>query len=78
MFLYSMIHQNCLVSYICVISLLLFKYNGVYQVRGEVGGQDLFTSLAQLEVLWHNEIKVVNLMERMISKMDKAPSALKL
>lgn len=73
-----MLHQNRIISYICIASLLLCNDNWVYQVLGEVGGHDLFTSLAQLEVLWHNEIKVVSLMERIIKKMDSAPSALKL
>ena len=27
------------------------------------GGHDLFTSLAQLKVLWHNELEVVQLMK---------------
>ena len=42
------------------------------------GGQDLFTSLAQLEVLWHNEIKVVKQMEETIQKMETALDALKM
>ena len=47
-------------------------------VTAEMGGQDLFTSLAQLEVLWKNEIKVVKQMEETISKMETALGALKL
>ena len=39
-------------------------------VKAEHGGQDLFTSLAQLEVLWHNDIKVVQQMEEVIRKME--------
>ena len=42
------------------------------------GGQDLFTSLAQLEVLWQNDIKVVKQMTETIDKMEKALGALKL
>lgn len=40
------------------------------------GGHDLFTSLAQLEVLWHNDREVVKDMEVMIKKMDKAKKSL--
>ena len=46
-------------------------------VFAEVGGHDLFTSLAQLEILWHNEIKIVNLMEEMIMKMERAKRSLR-
>ena len=42
------------------------------------GGQDLFTSLAQLEVLWKNDIIVVKQMEETIEKMEKAVDVLKL
>jgi len=40
-------------------------------VKAEHGGHDLFTSLAQLEVLWQNDIKVVAQMEESIRKMEK-------
>lgn len=36
------------------------------EVRADFGGHDLFTSLAQLEVLWHNERTVVEDMKQMI------------
>ena len=42
----------------------------------EVGGHDLFTSLAQLEVLWKNEMKVVQVMQDTLEKLDKAKAAL--
>ena len=42
----------------------------------EVGGHDLFTSLAQLEVLWKNEMKVVQVMQDTLEKLDKAKVAL--
>merc|ERR1712223_297310 len=45
--------------------------------NASVGGHDLFTSLAQLEVLWTNEMKVVDLMENAIKKMESASNALK-
>ena len=46
-------------------------------VQAEHGGQDLFTSLAQLEVLWHNDIKVVQQMEEVIRKMEIAINTFK-
>ena len=42
----------------------------------EVGGHDLFTSLAQLEVLWRNEMKVVQVMQDTLQKLDDAKATL--
>lgn len=39
-----------------------------YDVRAAFGGDDLFSSLSQLEVLWKNEIQVVKHMEDMVQK----------
>ena len=47
-------------------------------VKAELGGHDLFTSLAQLEVLWQNDIKVVAQMEESIRKMEKTIKTFKL
>jgi len=57
-----------LISLIIALNCLLLY--DIPVVNGEVGGQDLFTSLAQLEVLWHNDIKVVKEMEEAIRKME--------
>ena len=46
-------------------------------VNASVGGHDLFTSLAQLEVLWKNEMQIINTMEDAIGKMETASNALK-
>ena len=43
----------------------------------DVGGHDLFTSLAQLEVLWKNEMEVIELIKDTIEQIDKASIALK-
>ncbi len=59
-------------------SLLLYSYRGRPQVLAEVGGHDLFTSLAQLEILWQNDIKMVAVMERLVERMDRASNALKM
>ena len=65
-------------TYICIYNLLLCNDTGRNLVLAKYGGQDLFTSLAQLEVLWNNDIKVVNQMEGMITKMETALAALKM
>ena len=57
-----------LISLIIALNCLLLY--DIPVVNGEIGGQDLFTSLAQLEVLWHNDIKVVKQMEEAIRKME--------
>ena len=46
-------------------------------VKSHVGGHDLFTSLAQLEVLWFNELETIKVMERAIINMEKATKLLK-
>ena len=56
--------------------MLIVKKSNI--VVAEFGGQDLFTSLAQLEVLWQNERKVVQQMENTIEKMETALQSLKM
>ena len=53
-----------------ILALNCLSLYDIPVVKGENGGQDLFTSLAQLEVLWHNDIKVVKEMEEAIRKME--------
>ena len=73
-----MLFPNSILAFIFVASLLLYSDRGRPQVLAEVGGHDLFTSLAQLEILWQNDIKVVGVMERLIKRMDRASNALKM
>ena len=59
--------------------ITLFSFNNEKNLAIAVfGGHDLFTSLAQLEVLWQNDKIVVNQMEEVIKKMEKAVGVLKL
>ena len=58
-----------------ILSLLFISKTKI--VIADVGGHDLFTSLAQLEVLWHNDREVVSVMEDAIGKMESATQALK-
>ena len=53
-----------------IVALNCLSVCDIPGVKGENGGQDLFTSLAQLEVLWHNDIEVVKQMEEAIRKME--------
>ena len=58
---------------------ILFSFNNEKNlVIAVFGGQDLFTSLAQLEALWQNDKIVVNQMEETITKMEKALGVLKM
>ena len=57
------------------ILILLSLY--IKAIVADVGGHDLFTSLAQLEVLWQNEMEMVKVMKDTIEKLDKASSALR-
>lgn len=45
-------------------------------VRAAFGGHDLFTSLAQLEVLWKNDQEVVKEMEKTVVKLERAKKSL--
>ena len=73
-----MVWYQHILKYIYSVGLFLSFDSGKNLVIAEIGGQDLFTSLAQLEVLWKNEIKVVKQMEETIYKMETALGALKL
>ena len=59
------------------ILILLYIFNFHMKVNADVGGHDLFTSLAQLEVLWKNELEVIKVMEVAITKMEKGIKILK-
>ena len=59
-----------------VSKILLFLILCMKTSSADVGGHDLFTSLAQLEVLWQNEMEVVKVMKDTIEKLHEASSAL--
>ena len=61
-----------MVKFYITFALLAF----VKPSYAEVGGHDLFTSLAQLEVLWRNEMKVVQVMQDTLQKLDDAKATL--
>ena len=70
-------YQRISFSYICIVFWLLCNDNRIERCRCEIGGQDLFASLSQLEGLWHNEIQVVNLMEKIIKTPNSSLNSLK-
>ena len=49
-----------------IIALFPFNGNDHCWANGSIGNNVLFASLAQLEILWHTEIDVVALMEKII------------
>jgi len=63
-------------TFLVTLTVLLIFGDKVLQVQGAFGGHDLFTSLAQLEVLWHNDREVVKDMESIIKKLDELKNAL--
>ncbi len=60
-----------------LFALVLHLLTVIFQpIHADVGGHDLFTSLAQLEVLWKNEMEIVPIMQEAIVKMERATKAL--
>ena len=57
--------------------LVLLLAVAVPESSSDFGGHDLFTSLAQLEVLWHNEVEVVQKMRDSLGLEDKMDEALR-
>ena len=51
---------------LCIIALFPFNGNDQSWVNGSIGNNALFASLAQLEILWHTELEVIALMEKII------------
>jgi len=60
-----------------ILAFFIILTTLTWHANATVGGHDLFTSLAQLEVLWKNEMQVVDVMENAIKKMESATNILK-
>ena len=71
-FLWRLWKNEKMVKFYITFALLAFAKPSY----AEVGGHDLFTSLAQLEVLWRNEMKVVQVMQDTLQKLDEAKATL--
>ena len=62
--------MNAILTFL-VILILLFLNNTDICVNGGVGNGAVFKSLAQIEILWHVEIKLVSLLEIIIRKSKR-------
>ena len=62
-------------NYIYVLSIFctLSEVNIMIGVMGKIGGNDLFASLAQLEILWYNERDTIIVMDRIATKWKDMP-----
>ena len=70
----SIIHPINILNF-WTLFIILFtcnSYLGVY------GGHDLFASVSQLEDLWHNEKKIVSIIEEILQNIDEYPVSLEL
>ena len=61
-----------------IFILFVFSEIRKYGVMGSVGGHALFASLAQLKVLWQNEIMAAQLLEKIVGKCHNPPTAVKM
>ena len=56
----------------------LYVFSGISfcGVFGNFGGHALFASLSQLKDLWHNEVIIVGVLERMVEKCRNPPNSI--
>ena len=54
-----------------VSCVILLDINMVFNVDGS--SHDLFASLFELEMIWENELEVIEVMERVVDKWKDAP-----
>ena len=59
------------IFFLCVFSDISF-----YGVLGNLGGHALFASLSQLKDLWHNEVIIAQVLERMAEKCENPPTSI--
>ena len=59
------------IFFLCVFSDISF-----YGVFGNLGGHALFASLSQLKDLWHNEVIIAQVLERMAEKCENPPTSI--
>ena len=58
-----------LVSWVTLLDINTFL--NVFNVEGS--SHDLFASLFELEMIWENELEVIEVMERVVGKWKDAP-----
>ena len=59
------------ISFLCVFSDITF-----YRVLGNVGGHALFASISQLKDLWHNEVLIAQVLERIVEHCENPPTSI--
>ena len=59
------------ISFVCVFSDIRF-----YGVSGNVGGHALFASISQLKDLWHNEVLIAQVLERIVEHCENPPTSI--
>ena len=59
------------IFFLCVFSDISF--NGVL---GNVGGHALFASISQLKDLWHNEVLIAQVLERIVEHCENPPTSI--
>ena len=42
-----------------------------HYVLGDIGGHAIFASLSQLDMLWHNEIKIAKSIEKLVANSSR-------
>lgn len=59
-----------------MIFFCVFSDVRLYGVLGNLGGHSLFASLYQLRDLWHNDILITQLLEKMVGKCENPPDSI--
>lgn len=67
-------HSDIYVWFVSCVILLDIKM--VFNVDGS--SHDLFASLFELEMIWENELEVIEVMERVVDKWKDAPKEFQL
>ena len=62
----SEIRNPILPDMMIFVVLLMVGFISLNTANGYVGNNALFASLAQIEIVWHTEIKLIKLIERIL------------
>ena len=63
--------SNIIISFINVY--ILSSYECITASLVGIGGHELFSSLAQVKLLWYNELETVQILEKIVDKLDDPP-----
>ena len=59
-----------------ILILCVFSDVRLYGALGNMGGNALFASLFQLKDLWHNDIIITQLLEKIVDKFENPPDSI--